>query len=92
MTEIVPLDYHKLSYKPLFLDYLHRYPALSEFFPGDPFERESWTKIARALDLVTHPRAAVARALLDLNRDLGADDAALSSVTALGEGDRKSVV
>ena len=86
MTETVPLDYRKLSYKPLFLDYLHRYRTLSQFFPGDPFERESWATVARELDAVTHPRAAVARTLLDLNRDLGGDDAALSSVTALGEG------
>src|SRR3990172_1191285 len=86
MTETVPLDYRKLSYKPLFLDYLHRYRTLSQFFPGDPFERESWTTVARELDAATHPRAAVARTLLDLNRDLGGDDAALSSVTALGEG------
>jgi bacillithiol biosynthesis cysteine-adding enzyme BshC len=86
MTETVPLDYRKLSYKPLCLDYIHRYEALSEFFPGDPFERESWTKIARELDSRTHPRAAVARTLLDLNRDLGADEPALASVTALGQG------
>ena len=86
MTETVPLDYRKLSYKPLFLDYLHRYRTLSQFFPGDPFERESWATVARELDAATHPRAAVARTLLDLNRDLGGDDAALSSVTALGEG------
>jgi len=86
MTEIVPLDYRKLSYKPLFLDYLHRYDALSEFFPGDPFENESWAKVARELDAATHPRAAVSRALLDLNRDLGADEAALSSVGALEQG------
>lgn len=86
MTETVALDYRKLSYKPLFVDYLHRYPALSEFFPGDPFERESWAKVARELDAVTHPRTAVARALLDLNRDLGADDAALASIAALDEG------
>jgi len=86
MTEIVPLDYHKLSYKPLFLDYLHRFPALSEFFPGDPFERQSWAKVARELDATTHPRAAVARSLSVLNRDLGADEAALASVAALEKG------
>ncbi len=86
MTEIVPLDYRKLSYKPLCLDYLHRYDALSEFFPGNPFENESWAKVARELDAATHPRAAVSRALLDLNRDRGADEAALSSITALEEG------
>jgi bacillithiol biosynthesis cysteine-adding enzyme BshC len=86
MTEIMPLDYRKLPYKPLFLDYLHRYAAVSEFFPGDPFEGESWEKVARELDAATHPRSAVARALIDLNRDLGADDAALSSLTALQEG------
>jgi bacillithiol biosynthesis cysteine-adding enzyme BshC len=86
MTEIVPLDYSKLSYKPLFLDYLHRYEALSGFFPGDPFERESWVKLARELDSARHPRAAVARSLSELNRDLGADDAALGSIAALEKG------
>jgi bacillithiol biosynthesis cysteine-adding enzyme BshC len=86
MTEIVPLDYAKLSYKPLCLDYLNRYKALSEFFAGDPFERESWAAIAKKLDAVEHPRAEVARALSDLNRKLEADDAALASLAALEEG------
>ncbi len=86
MTEIVPLDYRKLSYKPLFLDYLYRYPRLSEFFPADPYERGSWERIARELDRARHPRAEVARALLDLNRDLGADEAALASAGALEKG------
>jgi bacillithiol synthase len=86
MTEIVPLDYRKLSYRPIFLDYVHRYQALAELFPGDPFDRESWSRLARELDAAKHPRAAVCRALLDLNRGLGADEAALSTVTALEKG------
>ncbi|MGH9333887.1 MAG: bacillithiol biosynthesis cysteine-adding enzyme BshC [Vicinamibacteria bacterium] len=86
MTEIVPLDYRKLSYKPLFLDYLHRYDALSPFFPGDPFHPDSFRRIAKELDARHHPRVETGAALKKLNRDLGADDAALESIRSLTEG------
>jgi bacillithiol biosynthesis cysteine-adding enzyme BshC len=86
MTEIASIDYRKLPYKRLFVDYLHRYQALSEFFPGDPFEKASWAKLAAALDKATHPRADVAKALSELNRALGADEAALASLSALEKG------
>jgi bacillithiol biosynthesis cysteine-adding enzyme BshC len=91
MTEIVPLDYRELSFKPLFVDYLNRYQALSPFFPGDPFAQDSWAKIARSLDRAAHPRTEVARSLTELNRALGADDLALASVAAL-EGGALAVV
>ena len=81
MTQIVPLDYRKLSYRPIFLDYVHRYQALAELFPGNPFDRESWSRIARELDAAKYPRAAVCRVLLDLNRAMGADAAALGAAS-----------
>jgi bacillithiol biosynthesis cysteine-adding enzyme BshC len=86
MVEVVPLDYRKLWYRPLFLDYLHRFRALSPFFFGDPFLPESWRLVARELESREHPREAVGRALERLNRDLGADDRALKSLEALREG------
>jgi bacillithiol biosynthesis cysteine-adding enzyme BshC len=86
MTEVVPLDYRKLSYKPLFLDYLERYAALSRFFAGDPFDPAAWKKVAAEVDRADHPRSEVARTLLDLNRQLGADEAALASLSALESG------
>ncbi len=86
MTEIAPLEYSKLSYRPIFLDYVHRYEKLKEHFSGDPRERESWSKVARAIDAATHPRAEVSRVLFELNRRLGADDQALASVGALEKG------
>jgi bacillithiol biosynthesis cysteine-adding enzyme BshC len=86
MSSVVALDYRELSFKPLFLDYLHRYDALSEFFPGDPFASESFRKLARELETTSHPRAEVARTLEGQNRALGADEAALASVAALGRG------
>ena len=86
MTEIVPLEYGKLSYRPLFLDYVRRYQALSELFAGDPFGSESWSTIAREVGAAVHPRAAVSRDLVELNGQLGADAAALSSIEALDSG------
>ncbi len=91
MTEIVPLDFRALSFKPLFVDYLNRYQGLSPFFPGDPFERDSWGKIARELEGAAHPGTEVARNLTELNRALGADDAALASIASL-EGRALAVV
>jgi bacillithiol biosynthesis cysteine-adding enzyme BshC len=86
MVDVVPLDYRKLSYRPLFLDYLHRFEPLSSFFPGDPFLPQSWGLVARDLDSRKHPRRAVAGALGKLNRDLGGDEAALESLSLLSEG------
>jgi bacillithiol biosynthesis cysteine-adding enzyme BshC len=86
MTEIVPLEYRKLSYRPLFLEYVQRYATLSELFAGDPFENQSWSRLARKLSGAAHPRAAVSRDLTELNRHLGADAAALSSLEALASG------
>ena len=85
-AELATLDYRKLSYKPLFLDYLHRFEALSPFFPGDPSAPSSWKKIEAELDRSKHPRASVAPALERLNRSLGADEPALESVASLGAG------
>lgn len=86
MSQIEPLDYRKLSsYKPLFLDYLHRFDALSPFFNGDPFNAASWSNVATALE----GRAAspdTAGPLRALNEALGADEVALASVDALGDG------
>jgi bacillithiol biosynthesis cysteine-adding enzyme BshC len=86
MVEVVPLDYRKLQYRPLFLDYLHRFEALSAFFPGDPFRSDSYRVVARELDSREHPREPVVRALDALNRRLGADEATLASLEALREG------
>ncbi len=86
MTEIVPLDYRKLSYKPLFLDYLHRFEALSPFFPGDPFEPASWRKVAAALDKRDPVPSELVRSIHALNGSLGADEAALETVDALRDG------
>lgn len=86
MTEIVPLDYRKLSYKPLFLDYLHRFEALAPFFPGDPFEPGSWRKVASELEKRGPLRPEVIQSLDTLNRSLGADDAVIETLGALGDG------
>ena len=51
MSQTQALDYRSLpSYKPLFLDYLHRFETLSPFFSGDPSDRAAWRKVASALD------------------------------------------
>lgn len=86
MTEIVPLDYRKLSYKPLFVDYLHRFEALSAFFPGDPFEPGAWRRLATALEGRDPVRPEVVASLGTVNRSLGADEAALDTIDALRDG------
>ncbi len=86
MSQAQSLDYRSLpSYKPLFLDYLHRFDALSSFFAGDPFEPESWTKVASELD-VGNARTGTAAPLKALNQALGADEHALRSIDGLGDG------
>ena len=86
MSQTQTFDYRSLpSYKPLFLDYLHRFEALSPFFAGDPSDPSAWREVAGALD--EHRAGARTQAPLSaLNRSLGADDAALGSLDALGEG------
>jgi bacillithiol synthase len=86
MTEIVPLDYRKLSYKQLFVDYLHRFEPLSPFFPGDPYEPGSWRRVASSLDEREPIRPEVVASLDTLNRSLGADEAAAGTLSALGDG------
>ena len=86
MSRAESLDYRNLpSYKPLFLDYLHRFDALSLFFTGDPFDPASWGKMATALEArVPSPSSAVP--LRALNTALGADALTLRSIDALGDG------
>ncbi|HSF16866.1 MAG TPA: bacillithiol biosynthesis cysteine-adding enzyme BshC [Vicinamibacteria bacterium] len=87
MVETLAIDYRKLpSYKPLFLDYLHRFDQLSEFYVGDPFSADTWQAVARSLEKGSYPRNVVSASLRELNRELGADDHALASTSAIGEG------
>ena len=92
MSQTSPLDYRRLpSYKPLFLDYLHRFEALAPFFAGNPFEPASWKRVASELAASERNATEVARALTPLNASLGADEAALGSLEAL-EGGALAVV
>ena len=86
MSRAESLDYRNLpSYKPLFLDYLHRFDALSPFFTGDPFDPASWRKVATALE-ARAPSTSTAAPLRALNTTLDADELALRSIDALGDG------
>jgi bacillithiol biosynthesis cysteine-adding enzyme BshC len=86
MSQAQSLDYRSLpSYKPLFLDYLHRFDALSPFFAADPFEPDSWLKVASALEARSASQDA-ATPLRALNEALGADEHALRSIDGLKEG------
>ncbi len=83
MPHISTLDYRKLpSYKPLFLDYLNKFDALSPFFAADPFDAAAWGDVAAKLE----GKGATAGPLRKLNVSLGADEAALASLHALGDG------
>ena len=86
MSRAESLDYRNLpSYKPLFLDYLHRFDALSPFFTGDPFDPASWRKVATAIE-ARAPSTSTAAPLRELNTTLDADELALRSIDALGDG------
>ena len=83
MPHTSTLDYSKLpSYKPLFLDYLNNFDALSPFFAADPFDAAAWGDVAAKLE----GKSATADPLRKLNVSLGADEATLASLDALGEG------
>ena len=83
MPHISTVDYRKLpSYKPLFLDYLNKFDALSPFFAADPFDAAAWGDVAAKLE----GKSATAGPLRKLNISLGADEAALASLQALGDG------
>lgn len=86
MSQTEALDYRSLpSYKPLFLDYLHRFDTLSPFFTGDPTDRGAWRQVATALE--NHASGSRTEApLRRLNASLRADAAALGSIDALGAG------
>lgn len=86
MPQPQSLDYRTLpSYKPLFLDYLHRFDALSSFFAADPFEPDSWETVASRLE-TQDPRTSTAAPLRALNQALGADEHTLSSIDKLADG------
>lgn len=86
MSQAQSLDYRQLpSFKPLFLDYLDRFDALSSYFAADPFDPASWAAVAsklqnrsRSANIVTPLRA--------LNRRLGADERGLQSLDRLNDG------
>ncbi len=83
MPHISTVDYRKLpSYKSLFLDYLNKFDALSPFFAADPFDAAAWGDVAAKLE----GKSATAGPLRKLNVSLGADEAALASLQALGDG------
>jgi bacillithiol biosynthesis cysteine-adding enzyme BshC len=86
MTDTVSLDYRKLPYKPLFLDYQYRFDAVSPFFHGDPRSPRAWRDVASELRGRRHPTDEVIPAIARLNGSLGADDVALASAEALGRG------
>lgn len=83
MPHISALAYSELpSYKPLFLDYLNKFDALSPFFAADPFDATAWGDVAAKLE----GKNATAGPLRKLNVSLGADEASLASLDALGDG------
>ena len=83
MPHISTLDYRKLpSYKPLFLDYLNKFDALSPFFAADPFDAAAWGDVAAKLE----GKSATLGPLRKLNVSLGADESALASLDALSDG------
>lgn len=87
MSEARSLDYRAFSsFKPLFLDYLHRFDDVSRFFAGDPFDPGSWTNVASSLEKARDRSIDTATPLRRLNRALGADETALASLDRLQDG------
>jgi bacillithiol biosynthesis cysteine-adding enzyme BshC len=81
------LDYQELSsYKPLFLDYLHRYERLAAFFAADPRDRKSWSQTADRVAQKKRDLDRLAAALREQNRELGADETAIEAIDRLAKG------
>jgi len=81
------LDYQEISsYKPLFLDYLHRYERLAPFFTADPRDREAWVERARRVAEKPRERDRLAAALRQQNAALGADEKAFEAIDGLAGG------
>ena len=81
------LDYRELgSYRPLFLDYVHRFDRLAPFFSGDPGDPDAWRRVAKKVADYPRQTKAVAEALHQQNRMMGADAATSESLDALAGG------
>jgi bacillithiol biosynthesis cysteine-adding enzyme BshC len=81
------LDFRQLgSYKPLYLDYISRFSAVSSFFAADPRDPAAWAGVADRVSARPHPFERLSSVLARQNRDLGADARALESIELLSRG------
>ena len=80
-------DYHALaSYNPIFLDYLYKFENVSDLFSGNPYDKSSWSNIAKSLAAKKHPTSEILTPLRTFNLSLGADEYATTSLNDLGKG------
>ena len=67
----------------LFTDYLYDYPRVSEFYPFNPFEEESFVQAARSIQYGAGLRKAVTDILEEQNRRFSAGEAAQENLRRL---------
>ncbi|MBI3895960.1 MAG: bacillithiol biosynthesis cysteine-adding enzyme BshC [Acidobacteria bacterium] len=83
------MECHSIPYtqipqvSPLFRDYLYNYSQVSEFYPLNPFEKESFHAAARSLQYSNEMRRAVTTVLWEQNQRLSASEKTCESLRKL---------
>ncbi|MDP2735260.1 MAG: bacillithiol biosynthesis BshC, partial [bacterium] len=67
----------------LFTDYLYNYSQVSEFYPLNPFEKESFHNAARSVQYSDEARRAVAAILWEQNQRLSASEKTFENLRKL---------
>ncbi len=91
------LDYRQIppsagGYSDLFYDYIDRYDAVKQFFPGNFRENESFESVLTAIDRRKHDRATLVEVMREQNTRLGASPRTLENIDLLAKPTTYAVV
>ena len=87
------IPYTQLPHIPrLFTDFLYHYPRVSEFFPLNPFEEESFSQAARSLQYSTVLRREMVAVLQEQNQRFSAGEQTFRNLALLEKPDCFAVV
>lgn len=91
------LDYRQIppaagGYSELFYDYIDRYDAVQQFFPGNFRENSSFESVLKALERKTHDRATLVEVMREQNSALGASARTLENIELLARPATYAVV
>ena len=77
------VDFKTIGMPDILLNYLSGNKKLSARFNGDPFDQESFSKLAKVVGKRKYPREDLVRRLVDYNQELGAGEASLHRIDLL---------